>query len=83
MYILRNLKNKDANPGRALPGDIIIGTDFRKTYLVGPDHSHRRLIGEQHTEAVDRAKKELIEAPSRKVRQDSIREAIRRKIENG
>lgn len=75
MFILRNIQNKDGKPGVALPGDVIITTDLRKSYAVMPDHSHRRTPPEKHAEYIEKYREELAALPERKAKEAQETEA--------
>lgn len=76
MYILRNGKNQDAkNENVALPGDVVICLDKRKSYVVAGDHSYRRLRGEEHTKAIAEFEHQRVALAQRRV-QEQIQTAI-------
>lgn len=73
MYILTNAKNiGKARDGEVMPGDIFVSVDFKKSYCVAPDGSHRRLGQEDHLRAVRQVTEEL---PQRAVLNQTMRQA--------
>ncbi len=81
MYLLKNQKNLD-KPG-ALPGDVIVSRDFRKTYVVAADGSHRRVRDAgDHMEAVQRVKAKIAEAPIRRARAKAAEEELKKQMED-
>jgi hypothetical protein len=81
VYLLKNRNNLGDPKGIPGRGDVIVDASFRKSYVVAPDGSHRRLDREDHASAVARVRQELADVPQRRPAAAALSAQINREAE--